>query len=718
MNWQWQRAAKLAFATALSVGGAWIGCTGNPNPEVNVTGVGSSGSNTTTSSGTTGAGGGMNQCPGGKLCGLTCTNPDFDPQNCGDCGKACQMGEVCSMGQCGVSCLGGSTKCGDTCTNTDNDPKNCGMCGMACESSKVCVGGKCALTCESGGAKECNGICVDTLKDVKNCGGCDKPCDTGMVCSGGMCALECSGGTQKCNTGCVDVNNDPNNCGKCDNKCDVAGGEVCSAGLCTFSCIGGTIKCNGVCVDTMVDPKNCGSCNTMQMPSACKADEVCSAGKCAGVCGGALKKCGNFCLDVSADPKNCGACGTICKNIEKCVAGKCTVCDSTVTDCDGDGWKQADGDCCDAPGSCGANPALVNPGAVEVVGNGIDDNCNGKQDFFDIPDTAACDAQLGSNSSTATDYAKALGICRTTTANPALNLKTWGLIEAQLLRADGTALPVSSTQRSIRNVLGQVNPPNTEGQKAVILSTGIASDSSQTNPGPNSNAPGAGLGSSVDISTCNNALCIKDWFTTANAPLKNANELPVAPNCGKGNAGTPTKANDSVMLELKMRAPTNAKAFSLNTYFLSHEFPFYVCSDYNDQFVVLVDTPKPTLPVPNPIDKNLMIFSDGKATYPIGINLASATSLFNVCDLAAAQAQNNKISAKSCSLGAGQLSGTNQEGHGGSFWLTTAGNIIPGDTVTLRIVVWDVSDNVYDSTAMVDGFKWLYDATVPGTDDN
>jgi hypothetical protein len=204
------------------------------------------------------------------------------------------------------------------------------------------------------------------------------------------------------------------------------------------------------------------------------------------------------------------------------------------------------------------------------------------------------------------------------------------------------------------------------------------------------------------------------------AALKNANELPVAPNCGQGSAGSPSKANDSVMLELKLRAPTNARAFSLNTYFLSHEFPTYVCSNFNDQFVVLIDTFKnavatPTAPVPNPIDKNLMTYTEGNNKYPVGINLASATSLFNVCDLNAALAANPKISNMSCSLGPSQLAGTNQTGHGGSFWLTTSGNVIPGETVTVRIVVWDVGDTSYDSTAVIDGFKWLATSTVPGT---
>ncbi len=38
----------------------------------------------------------------------------------------------------------------------------------------------------------------------------------------------------------------------------------------------------------------------------------------------------------------------------------------------------------------------------------------------------------------------------------------------------------------------------------------------------------------------------------------------------------------------------------------------------------------------------------------------------------------------------------------GTYWLTTAGNVIPGDIVQLRLAIWDVSDAIFDSTAGAD----------------
>ena len=449
------------------------------------------------------------------------------------------------------------------------------------------------------------------------------------------------------------------------------------------------------------------------------------------MCGGSLTKCGNSCVDTQTDLANCGTCGNACAPGAKCVTGTCQQCNSATTDCDGDGWLASEGDCCDKPGTCGSEPQYVNPGAVEVVGNGIDDNCNAKVDLFDQEDALPCDQTLASNSSTATDYAKAIGVCRTTTETPALKKdKTWGLISAELLRADGSALG-DARARSIRPKFGTSNVP-IEGSSMAVFSSGIASDATQTLPGPNGGAPGGGNvstnhapASSVDVSTCTDARCIKDWFTTANPPLKAANALPVAPNCGSGTSGGPNLARDSVMLRLRLRAPTNARAFSFNSYFLSAEYPEYVCSNYNDQLVALVDTPSGApSPIPNPVDKNLMTYLDSAGKkWPIGINIAAGTSLFAVCESQTANpgCWDTSVNTASCAAGIGGLLGTGFEKSGsctvggGTFWLTTAGNVVPGQIVELRVVVWDVGDTAFDSSVLLDGFKWLSNATLPGT---
>jgi hypothetical protein len=574
-----------------------------------------------------------------------------------------------------------------------------------------------------GSLTDCNGVCTDTQNNPQNCGTCGNACNSGDFCSQGSCNSVCLGSTL-CGSACVNTDTDPNNCGSCGNACPT--GQVCSVGQCGVKCAGGASQCGSECVDTQSNPNHCGGCG-----NACPSGQVCSAGSCSANCGSNLTKCGNACVDVKNDKNNCGTCGTVCPSGQACVQGTCGTCDTKTTDCDGDGYAGSDeGDCCEIPGVCGANPILVNPGAIEVVGNGIDDNCNGLADLFDKSDTLDCDAALTSNSTDAKDYAKALGICRTTEETPtAKKDKTWGLIEAEWLKADGTALTYQDG-KSIRTTFGQ-NITALEGKQMIAISSGIAADETQTNPGPNGGGSGTNVsttqGTTANVSTCSSPKCIKDWFSTANGALKAANQFPDTPGCtsitGDGTA------NDSIMLRLRLRAPTNARSFSFNSYFFSSEYPEYVCTSYNDQYIVLVDTPGGTpQPIANPVDKNLMTYIDlsTNTKYPVGINIAKNTSLFAVCDpqvsVSGSGCYDADVNAKSCSLGVTDLLGTGWEAAsgcnvvgGGTYWLTTAGNVVPGDIVELRFVIFDVGDSAFDSLALIDGFKWLPNATLPGT---
>ncbi len=121
-----------------------------------------------------------------------------------------------------------------------------------------------------------------------------------------------------------------------------------------------------------------------------------------------------------------------------------------------------------------------------------------------------------------------------------------------------------------------------------------------------------------------------------------------------------------------------------------------------------------------------MTFIQGGQKWPVAINIAKATNVFSVCDTASTItpcATTGNVSNTSCQLGVTNLAGTGFEKPtngtciigGGTYWLTTAGNIVPGDILQIRLVIWDVGDTAYDSTALIDGFQWLSNATLPGT---
>jgi hypothetical protein len=45
----------------------------------------------------------------------------------------------------------------------------------------------------------------------------------------------------------------------------------------------------------------------------------------------------------------------------------------------------------------------------------------------------------------------------------------------------------------------------------------------------------------------------------------------------------------------------------------------------------------------------------------------------------------------------------------------TQGNVVGGETIKLRIAIWDTSDGYYDSVSIIDNFQWSVDVSQPGT---
>ncbi len=338
-------------------------------------------------------------------------------------------------------------------------------------------------------------------------------------------------------------------------------------------------------------------------------------------------------------------------------AGKGSPC--AVNNLNADPNVDSDGDGYPLKYDCNECDPNVNNGAFDVPGNGIDEDCNGTPD--DEP--TDCDQGLSITGTSAFDGAKALGLCKKATDD-----KMWGVVEAAWVKPDGS--PQS-------DALGQGILPSF-GVNAAQTGGAVLAISSGTARGPNDSGYKNVSGYSKNYQS----------GTPPGYPKE-------SPACAGSGLGFADGAHDGAALKVKIRVPSNAKSFKYQQNFFTYEFPSYICSDFNDFFVTIMDPKPASLP-----DGNIAFDQDGN---PISVN----NSLLQVCKSQMAGGKNFN-----CPLGDSTLSGTGFEGHAATGWLTTTAPVdtVRGKEITLMWTIWDQGDGILDSTALVDDFQWSVDA--------
>ncbi len=345
--------------------------------------------------------------------------------------------------------------------------------------------------------------------------------------------------------------------------------------------------------------------------------------------------------------------------------------DNLDGDEDGDGWSVAQGDCNDCT-------ELMNPGALDIPG-GVDEDCNGTPD--DEP--FGCDEGLAVEGNDPMDAARALGLCRIADPDAPMATKSWGLLSAKYVFVDGSATsgtpkffgtdcmgdgnqgtPPNSLSRGILPQFGNATTPM-GGASMLALSTGVARS------GVNGMSPAGAH------------MCTKSG-TPSGFPT------PSEAACPGQNIDTDTTAYDSIALEIQIRTPTNAQSFSFDFNFFTYEYPNYICSQYNDFFVALMWP----VTAANVLHNNICFDTQGN---PVSVN----NGFLEVCPPGT---HGGKVF--DCPLGIGELAGTGFEGRGANWWLRTSAPIEPGETITLRFGVWDMGDDAYDSTVLLDNVVW------------
>lgn len=350
---------------------------------------------------------------------------------------------------------------------------------------------------------------------------------------------------------------------------------------------------------------------------------------------------------------------------------------ASTADEDMDGFSPATGDCEDGS-------PQINPGAYDFPGNGHDEDCEGgdASAAADVCDGAAIDSRDPK------DGARALGLCRFITADS----KQWGVLSARYVQANGEGAPMDARQTGILPRFGVVMPR--AGGSMLALSSGVARAPDQ-----------AGYTDDCDEFSL-------DSGTPPDGYPKNS------PACLASGFGM--EIYDAVALEVEIRVPTNAKSFAFDSNFYTYEYPGFICDEFNDFFVALLEPKPDTLP-----DGNILFDQDAN---PVSVN----NSLLQVCvpgdhggkdfpcPQGEAQLQGTGYDGvSSCSVdpgsgGIGLFPGRNPSmpKNAATGWLKTTAPVKPGSVITLRFAIWDTGDSRLDSLALIDHFAWSVETPV------
>jgi hypothetical protein len=191
--------------------------------------------------------------------------------------------------------------------------------------------------------------------------------------------------------------------------------------------------------------------------------------------------------------------------------------------------------------------------------------------------------------------------------------------------------------------------------------------------------------------------------------------------------------NDYSELVVQLVAPSNANSFSFDFQFFSAEYPVYVCTEYNDEFLVLQESQ-------SEFGGQLTNIAFDMQMNPITIN----NGFFTVCQNNTDKTSPNYKYTQNCKQPVTQFNGTGFEdppGGGGGFnipcmvdqdcfgigacvnqmcqigpsgdipggstgWLTTMSPVTPGEPVTLHFIIFDEGDHILDSAVLIDNFHW------------
>jgi hypothetical protein len=350
------------------------------------------------------------------------------------------------------------------------------------------------------------------------------------------------------------------------------------------------------------------------------------------------------------------------------------------------GKPNSDGGTDDVGDLFGGNPSgdtcVKDPANYDIPDNKCDDDGDGKVD-----NGVSCDDGLVTTGD-AYAFAKALGICKKSNGND------WGVVSAQFTNgynAPNKGLNNFDAQHGILPKFGSVLKPR-EGTRLAVLSSGFAGENNTDN-GPNFRGGKLGMQST-------------GMFDTSDAP-------PGFPKPTTGCEVSKT-VQDVINARLTIKVPKNAKGMAFDFNFFSSEWPDYVCSMYNDSFVAILKSQA----FNKGVEGNMSFDGNGN---PVSVN----NGFFDRCTPGITLGCKSTLGGSAAGLGKSKCTGGESElegtgffvrdrycdntlstGGGATGWLSSKAPVTPGETITLSFMIWDTGDVNYDSSVLLDNFRW------------
>jgi hypothetical protein len=145
-------------------------------------------------------------------------------------------------------------------------------------------------------------------------------------------------------------------------------------------------------------------------------------------------------------------------------------------------------------------------------------------------------------------------------------------------------------------------------------------------------------------------------------------------------------ANDYSELRIVAEVPATNTSLGYDLAFFSTEYPFYFGSEFNDMYVGWLESERWT----------------GNVSFDDAGNPISLTAGF--------------LDVRDDGAVLPEFDGTCMKRHAGTQWLHTVAPVSPGETITLVLAVFDLSDSILDSYVFLDDFGWGCDtAATPST---